>query len=438
MRPASLPIPFRDPIRAFAPLAADDYALLLASDGGPVGRWSYIAARPDAVVCADAAHPDPLAGLAGAVPVYDLHRHSDDPPFMGGAMGLISYELAGAYEPALRHFKFPDWPVLAAGVYPTFAAFDHHRQTAMVYSWQGMDAARAFAARLGDDVPRAPFQLSLCPEAPQAFKDSVVRTVEEICRGEMFQANLSRLWAGTLTGDPYALWAAWVGAAPTPFAGYLRLPGRVVASNSPERFMRVYDRDGALWAETAPIKGTIRRSDNPVEDAARAAALQTSAKDRAENLMIVDLMRNDLSRVCVPGTVQVPALYRIDSFPHLHHMVSDVCGQLAAGRGAVDVLRAALPAGSVTGAPKIRACQAIADFEGQPRGPYCGALFWLGGDGWCDSSVLIRTLALCQQSSGQWDARFRVGGGITARSDPDIELAETDTKAHSLLMWADI
>ncbi len=253
--------------------------------------------------------------------------------------------------------------------------------------------------------------------------------VSRIHAGEIFQANIARRWSGRLVfgATPFDLFARLAGQSAAPFAAYLRLPGLAVVSNSPERFLQA--RNGVV--ETRPIKGTRPRGRCPEEDARLARQLHASEKDRAENLMIVDLMRNDLARVCAPGSVRVPELFAVESFANVHHLVSTVTGRLAAGRGAVDLLRAAFPPGSITGAPKVQAMKVIAGLE-PPRGPYCGSLFWAGADGALDSSVLIRTAAFVQDGHG-WSVEARAGAGIVADSDPRAERLETEAKIAALV-----
>jgi para-aminobenzoate synthetase component 1 len=226
---------------------------------------------------------------------------------------------------------------------------------------------------------------------------------------------------------PFDVLAALAAASPAPFAGYLRLPGHAVVSNSPERFIAV---DGDGCAHTRPIKGTRPRGRTQEEDAALARALQASAKDRAENLMIVDLMRNDLARACRPGSVTVEALCALETYANVHHLVSTVSGVLRPDRDALGLFASAFPPGSITGAPKIQAMTVIARHEA-PRGPYCGSLFWAGLDGAFDSSVLIRTLALEEDGAG-WRFEARAGGGITADSDPADEDAEAEAKMAAI------
>jgi para-aminobenzoate synthetase component 1 len=247
----------------------------------------------------------------------------------------------------------------------------------------------------------------------------------------VFQVNLSHPFRGRLSGAdaPAALSRALASASPAAFSAYLRLDqDRAVVTNSPERFVRLHP-DGAV--ETRPIKGTAARRTDPDDDAAAARALAASMKDRAENLMIVDLMRNDLARVCRPGTVSVPDLFQVESYANVHHLVSTVMGRLAEGRDVFDLLAASFPPGSITGAPKPRAMEIIAELEGESRGPYCGALGWIGPDGAGDFNVMIRTAALVRDGAG-WTCDVRSGGAITIESEPEAELAETRAKAGAL------
>jgi para-aminobenzoate synthetase component 1 len=204
-----------------------------------------------------------------------------------------------------------------------------------------------------------------------------------------------------------------------------------LVSNSPERFVQVTPQGEVLIAETRPIKGTVARGATPEEDARMVSALAASQKDRAENLMIVDLMRNDLARVGTPGTVRVPALFAVERFANVSHLVSTVTATLAPGKTALDLLAAAFPPGSITGAPKVQAMKVIAQLE-PPRGPFFGAMFWAGFDGAFDSNVLIRTAAFAQDRDG-WRFEARAGGGIVADSDPVGERRETEAKIAAVL-----
>ena len=255
-----------------------------------------------------------------------------------------------------------------------------------------------------------------------------VRQVRElIAAGDLFQANLTACCEVTLAApaDPLALWQRLRQACPAPFAGVAIAAGEAVISASPERFLRL-SPSGTV--ETRPIKGTRPRSSNPAADAAAAADLVSDPKDRAENVMIVDLLRNDLGRVCLPGSITVPQLVGLESYTQVHHLTSVVSGRLRPDRDLVDLLRACWPGGSITGAPKLRACSRLQELEPVPRGPYCGSLFHLQADGGFDSSILIRSVM-------QRGRRLRVhaGGGIVADSDPDAEAEEMGWKILPLL-----
>jgi para-aminobenzoate synthetase component 1 len=259
----------------------------------------------------------------------------------------------------------------------------------------------------------------------------VAEVVGRIAAGEIFQANIARGWGGRLGPGvrPIDLFQRLHVDSPAPFGGYLRLPGRAVVSNSPERFVSIAE-EGGLRVEARPIKGTRPRGSDPDRDQALMRELLACEKDRAENLMIVDLMRNDLSRVCPAGAVGVTELFAIESFANVHHLVSTVTGRLRSGLTSLDLLEAAFPPGSITGAPKIQAMKVIADYEG-PRGPYCGSLFWAGCDGAGDSSVLIRTVGLIEDQGG-WRFEARAGAGIVADSDPHLERLETEAKIDAI------
>jgi para-aminobenzoate synthetase component 1 len=268
--------------------------------------------------------------------------------------------------------------------------------------------------------------LGLCSSFTHAgYLDAVSRVRDYIVAGDIFQANISQRLEAPLREPPWALYRRLRARNPAPFAAYLDFGALTVMSASPERFVRLgTDRR----VETRPIKGTRPRGVGPEHDGALGRALAESAKDRAENLMIVDLLRNDLSRVCVPGSVRVPELFALERYSTVHHLVSTVVGELAPDADAVDLLVSTFPGGSITGAPKLRAMEVIAEIEPSRRGVYCGGIGYLSVTGALDTSIVIRTyLAL--------DARvyFSVGGGIVADSDPEEEYRETMDKARALI-----
>jgi len=406
----------------------------LSGGGGPRGRWSYVLRSPDATLTLTPGDDRDAFETLKVLLGEPTETHPDGPPFQGGLAGLAAYELGDRIEP-LGLKRSPDWPDLAVGRYPALLAFDHETRRVLAIGRDGAQAEAAAAWLDAPEPPARPGRLSEALDAPTAadtYEAAVADVIARIHGGEYFQANIARSWAGRLAGGatPADLLHRLGGQSAAPFAGYLRTPGRAVVSNSPERFVAV-TAGRALVVETRPIKGTRPRGATPETDAALAAELADSAKDRAENLMIVDLMRNDLSRVCVPGAVTTPELFRVESFVNVHHLVSTVRGVLAPGLTAIDLLAAAFPPGSVTGAPKVQAMKTIARLEA-PRGPYCGALLWAGFDGAFDSSVLIRTVGLVEDGDG-WRFEARAGAGIVADSDPRAERLETEDKIAALL-----
>ncbi|MBN2023988.1 MAG: aminodeoxychorismate synthase component I [Pirellulales bacterium] len=424
------------------------------------GRYSFLAADPFAMIRSRLDEPDALGRLAAALAAFAGTTIAGLPLFQGGAAGLFSYELGRQLED-LPGAAFDEFgvPVMAVGLFDVVVAWDHLANRAWIIS-QGFPetepaarsrrAARrlaAFARLLKQDVdwptsasPSALPPIDRTDLAPShavpgrdglasdftedAYLRSIERVVDYIATGDVFQVNLAQRLICPARDDPVALYRRLRRANPAPFAGYFDLGDFQVASASPERFVQV--RDGAV--ETRPIKGTRPRAEEPQQDEAVRRELCQSAKDRAENVMIVDLMRNDLGRVCRPGSVRVEDVCRLETYQFVHHLVSSVTGRLREGLGAIDLLRAAFPGGSITGAPKIRAMQIIAELEPVARGPYCGSLGYLGFDGAMDLSILIRTITA---GRGWWQAP--VGGGIVAESDPAREYAETWHKAEGLL-----
>jgi para-aminobenzoate synthetase component 1 len=259
----------------------------------------------------------------------------------------------------------------------------------------------------------------------RGYLDAVTRVREYIVAGDIFQANLSQRLEAPLEEDHWHLYRRLRDVNPAPFAAYLEFDGVHVASASPERFLQLTPSG---QVETRPIKGTRPTGLSPQHDAALSRSLADSEKDRAENLMIVDLLRNDLSRVCRPGSVRVPELFALERYRTVHHLVSTVVGQLAPGRDATDLLAAAFPGGSITGAPKVRAMEIIAELEPSRRGVYCGSIGYLSVTGAMDTSIVIRTLVAL---GGR--AYFQVGGGIVADSEPEQEYQETLHKARALV-----
>jgi len=447
-------IPWRDPLIAFAPFANDPVAALLHSDGESVqGRWSYVAASPFQIIEVDEAlqayvdgkpaEGDPFEVLDHLLAQYRL-SHADAPaPFTGGAVGFLSYELGRAVERLPNPKAGALRPAMSIGLYDVIAAFDHQERRAWVmasgFPEQGV-APRGLRAHnrvqwLADKIAgahRSPMPATTVNwRAEQSRSDierNIARAIEYIHAGDIFQANLTQRHISQLPHhlSPWHVFTRLRETLPSPFGAYVSASDTFkLLSASPERFLRV-DDSGLI--ETRPIKGTRPRGSSADVDDALAAALKGSAKDLAENLMIVDLMRNDLSRVCEVGSVRVPQLCELESFAKVHHLVSAVTGQIRADATAAHVLRACFPGGSVTGAPKIRAMEIIHELEPAARGPYCGAVAWIGFDGTMDSSIVIRSLVV----DGD-DVIAQAGGGIVADSEPGLEYEEALTKLRPLL-----
>ncbi|MEO1038387.1 MAG: anthranilate synthase component I family protein [Pseudomonadota bacterium] len=430
LQPA-LELGWRTPLDALDRISDAPGALLLhggAATGS--GRFSYLSAFPAFVVAGD--DRDSFERLRTQFRTSALQP--GPARFQAGYAGLFSYDLGAAFEPV---DALPDaiaaWPGLHLGWYEAVACFDHDARRLTVCG-KGSAAQRLAAAIC---APRsktvAGFHTEgLAPEWSQARYLRAVRLAREYIRaGDVFQVNLSHPYRGAVRGEraPFAYFRALTEASPAAFSAYYRLSeDQCVVTNSPERFLRV-TADGDV--QTQPIKGTRPRGRTQAEDDALAADLAGSAKDRAENLMIVDLMRNDLSRVCEPGSVRTPSLFSIESYANVHHLVSRVQGRLREDQTVFELIAAAFPPGSITGAPKPRAMELIAELEEEKRGPYCGALGWIGADGAADLNVMIRTVGFARAGEG-WRVEARSGGAIVIDSDPEDELAETRAKIAAI------
>jgi para-aminobenzoate synthetase component 1 len=429
--------------------------LLESARPGRNARWTYLCADPVAVLETPAAGPDPFAVARALVSRLDrAPTPTGSPPFLGGLAGFLGYDLGASFErlPAIAPAD-QDLPPLRLALHDWVVAWDRREGVA----WLGGRALdgdqRRLAARL-DDVharltgpPRMPSDdregaaLDPWPGTPFAFRSGldraayeagVERVREHIARGDLYQANLTRRLETAFDGDPWELYRRLRTGDPSLFSAYLdlgrgQLSGRprALLSASPEPFLAV-DPTGVV--STDPIKGTRPRGRDRVEDRALACELLASAKDRAENVMIVDVLRNDLGRVCRPGSVRVPRLCRLERTATVQHLVSTVTGRLDVDRDAFDLLAASFPGGSITGAPKIRAMEILEGLEPVRRGPYTGAIGWIGPDGAMQTSIAIRTFVA--------DGRrltLHVGGGITWKSDPAAEWEETVSKARGPL-----
>lgn len=425
---------WREPLAAAAGLNRREGALaLLAGAGDPTahgGRWSFVACEPDLTF---------TGRVDDAAPFQALR----DPAYAGGGVvGLMSYD-AGA-RPATGE-RGGGWPDLMLARYPALLAFDH-RQRRVQAIGRGLDdaAARRQADRAAGwldeavavEIPPPPSARADEEGSGAAYEAAVADVVARIAAGELFQANIARSWTGRLDPgrDPFEVFLRLSAERGAAYGAFWRLGARALVSNSPELFLTFDAASGRI--ETRPIKGTRPRDPDPARDAALATELAASAKDRAENLMIVDLMRNDLARAAQPGSVRVERLFDLESHPTVHHLVSTVTARAAEGVGPAEVMEAAFPPGSITGAPKHQAMKVIAGHE-PPRGPWCGSLFGLGLGGEADgrarltASVLIRTAAFEREASG-WRWRALAGAGIVADSDPRAERLETEAKIRAL------
>ena len=416
------------------------------------GRYSYIAANPSIWFTASLGRDQSVAHRLWHHWQHLYHQQpvisdwpEELPPFCGGWVALLGYGLNRLWEriplPRWDEFAVPD---LAVGRYDWLIAFDHLLNCAWCIDWTPDGSAwERIEALLGQTPPPVPECVGpqkalMAPSYPLAgwpgvvsnfdrvgYEATVARAVEYIHAGDCFQVNLSQRLLAPLRCHPWELYKNLRQASPAPFAAYLDLGSFQILSASPERFLRLF-ADGRV--ETRPIKGTRPRGRSVAEDTALAQELLASPKERAENVMIVDLLRNDLGRVCSFGSIQVPAVCELESFRHVHHLVSEVRGRLRPSCGPLELLAATFPGGSVTGAPKVRAMEIIAELEPTARGPYCGCLAWLGFDGAMDSCILIRTMTV-----GCGWVQFPVGGGIVADSVPSREYEETLHKAAGLL-----
>ena len=353
-------------------------------------------------------------------------------PFAGGLIGLLGYDFGSRLESLPQQARDDSGlPLARLGVYAWALLSDHQRQTSHLLFHPATGAAERerlitlFEA--ATPAPCAPFRL-LGRFIPDISRDDYRRGVERIQAyiqaGDCYQVNFTQRFRAVCSGDPWNAYQALRKACPTPFAGFVGLDDGAIVSLSPERFLRL--QQGQV--ETRPIKGTRPRGEDQQSDVAQAKALQASDKDRAENLMIVDLLRNDLGRSCRIGSVRVPQLFALESYPNVHHLVSCVTGELADNHDAFDLLAGSFPGGSITGAPKIRAMQIIDELEPTRRAIYCGSLLYVDVRGEMDSSIAIRTLLIRDGQANCWG-----GGGIVADSDWQAEYQESLDKVSVLM-----
>jgi para-aminobenzoate synthetase component 1 len=393
------------------------------------GRYDILAAAPRAIATTGEDAFDAARRLLAGERV---NAAAAAWPVSGAVIGYFGYEVgrrAGGLAPA-KPGTTRFMPEVALGLYPWTIVVDHEQGRAALTSLEsfGEEEAIAMRARLLTASVRAlrPFSVDgpvVSTLDRAAYLPRAQRVLDYIAAGDCYQANLTREFRAPCSGDSWTFYRSLHDSNPAPMGAYLEYPFGAVLSSSPERFLVVDGRE----ALTRPIKGTRRRRADPAEDAAAAAELVASAKDRAENVMIVDLLRNDLGRVCETGSVRVRGLCELESFATVHHLVSTVTGTLLEGRDALDALEACFPGGSITGAPKRRAMQIIDELEPHRREVYCGAIGYATPSGRLDMNIPIRTTLVANG-----ELRFYAGGGIVADSTPEDEFEETETKVAAI------
>jgi para-aminobenzoate synthetase component 1 len=440
------------PVDVARRLHLDGVAGLLFFDSAraPGARFSIITCEPTAVLTERAGRfielpgehhvEDPVAWLDANFEGRATGPGLETLPFHGGLAGMLGFEFAWWIDDIHAERKQGPTPVLWVGDYPTALVYSHEDDA----WWLTGEGASTTAQVLRDAVERPASPEACKPEAckpeackpesrsgsnfrltvsPETYTARVQQAIDAIYAGELFEVNYTERFQADWSADGFALYERLRETSSGAYCGYLDAGSFQLASVSPEQFLSV--DDGHLT--TRPIKGTRRRGETPQDDARLAEELVTSPKDRAENIMIVDLMRNDLTRVCEPGSVEATEICGLHSFAGVHHLVSTVEGELDDGFSAMDALLASFPAGSITGAPKLRAIELVAELEETARGPYTGSLFYASSHGTLDSSVLIRTAVLCEQTV--W---YGAGGAVVADSDPVGEYDEACVKARPL------
>lgn len=441
-------INWRDPLAAFAPFAGELHAVLLhAGDAARGARWSFICVRPssiierrDGVTLLNGA-PTRLSPFEALALAHEKRRRpaaDEGPPFRSGLVGFAGYECGALLEPcAPGPASTAPGPDFLFAAYDCAVAFDRAERRAFIFAPDDRGADE-LEAGLGEDG--APPEITALRFAGSTFsagryREAVQEVVRRIADGAIYQANISHrlLFEADEKIDALAIFAGAIARSSAGQAAFLNAGAMQIVSLSPERFFSVARGRGASVIRAEPIKGTRPRGSSPAEDEALARELLASAKDRAENVMIADLTRNDLSRVCADGSIREDAIAALETHATVHHLVSRISGTLRDGVSAADALAALFPCGSITGAPKVEAMRTIAAVEGAGRGPYCGAIGYIDDRGGADFSVAIRTAIVAGRR-----VELPVGGGVTLRSDPDAEYQETLDKAAWFLRLAGI
>ncbi len=440
-----------DSSQLFAPISEWPWAVFLDS-GRPLseqGRYDLIAAEPMTTLVTQGGQTtisecdgnsitsteDPLLLLQQYIDRYP-QPIIDELPFCGGALGYFSYDLGRQFEQLPSISRDEDQlPEMAVGIYDWVIVVDHQSRKVWLVG-AGFDPATAHrwdelvvlftqqGERINAPLPirvTSAIESNLSAQQYAAAFDQIQHYIHE---GDCYQVNLAQRFTATIDGSPWSAYQRLRKLNPAPFAAYMNTPAVQVLSSSPERFLKVSDRT----VETSPIKGTVPRVADAEKDLSQQSYLEKSTKDRAENLMIVDLLRNDLSKNCALGSVKVPSLFAIESYATVHHLVSTIHGELAEGKTALDLFRGSFPGGSITGAPKLRAMEIIEFLEPDRRGIYCGSIGYLGFNGNMDTNIAIRTMIHIDGTM-----RFWAGGGIVADSVMETEYQETFHKAKAML-----
>ncbi|HMJ95534.1 MAG TPA: anthranilate synthase component I [Thermoleophilaceae bacterium] len=434
------------PVSAYLKLRGDGPSFLLesAEQGQRVGRWSFLGFRPRAVIRLDRGeHPDPYAAVAEELARYRIAPLDGLPPFAGGAVGMFGYDLVRSAEPSVGEPNPDDtgMPELAVMITDVLLAFDHLRHEVTVLAnvvAEGdveqayHEAAAAIAdvrERLRGPVPQVGARRTEPPSfssnlGSDGFAAAVERAKEYIRAGDVYQVVPSQRWSADCPVDAFSIYRGLRAINPSPYMYFLDFEDFEIAGASPEALVTVTGRS----VRQRPIAGTRPRADSVEEDLERGRELLADPKERAEHVMLVDLGRNDLGRVCEYGSVTVDELMAVETYSHVMHIVSSVSGTLRPDVSPMDALRASLPAGTLSGAPKIRAMQIIDELEPVGRGPYGGAVGYLSYTGDLDTCIYIRSALV---KDGQ--VHLQAGGGIVADSDPAYEVRETEAKAGAVM-----
>ena len=407
-----------------------------AADHSERGRWDIICADPEELISTNTIDYENkitlLLKIESSIERIN-HNYLDAPdiPFSGGAIGYLSYDFGELFQAGLKAIA-SDTPLVHIAIYPWLLLVDHQEQRCEFIAQPSIshERVRALCTLLGTPDTNnntanfkltSPFQSSLNRDN---YTEAFTKVKRYIDAGDCYQINLTRQFAAAYQGDPWRAYLHLREVAAAPFSAFMDLGHNHVLCFSPERLLAAHARQ----LQTQPIKGTAARSDDPAEDLALASKLQDSEKNRAENIMIVDLLRNDFSKSCQADSVITEALCELQSFRTVHHLVSTVTGRLRDERSEFSALLDCFPGGSITGAPKQRAMEIIREIEPHRRSLYCGSIFYLGANGKMDSNIAIRSFVCHQQQIKGW-----AGGGIVADSVMEEEFIETETKISKLL-----